>query len=186
MVVLVILLVVLAVVAFFLLRSIGVIGGSQVDVPDVVGQTVAAATSTLQGDGLTVGSTPTELSSQAQGTVVSTDPAGGHEGRQEQHGQPDVSAGSGVIGAQCGRRPADPGHQPAAAGRACSQTVSYVTSTKPVGNGAGPEPGRPPAGQARHSVVKLTVSGTQTLTTVPSVVGFSPAAAGEHAAAATT
>ena len=52
---LVVLLVALAVIAFFLLRSVT---GGNVSVPDVVDQPAAAATQTLQNDGLTVGSPP--------------------------------------------------------------------------------------------------------------------------------
>jgi len=49
--ILVALLVVLAVIAFFLIRA----NSNNVSVPNVVGQSVASATSTLKADGLVVG-----------------------------------------------------------------------------------------------------------------------------------
>ena len=74
---LVVLLVALAVIAFFLLRSVGVFGGN-VSVPDVAKQTVAEATQTLQNANLTVGTkTPQSNSSVPAGEVVSTDPKAG-------------------------------------------------------------------------------------------------------------
>ena len=45
--------------------------------PDVVGQTVASASSTLLSDNLVIGSTTLVYSSKASGTVVKTDPASG-------------------------------------------------------------------------------------------------------------
>ena len=69
---LVVLLVALAVIAFFLLRS--VLGGN-VTVPDVTNQSVAAATQTLQNDHLTVGTQSKQASTTiASGNVISTDP----------------------------------------------------------------------------------------------------------------
>src|SRR5271168_1354290 len=74
---LVVLLVALAVIAFFLLRSVGVFGGN-VSVPDVAKQTVAEATQTLQNANLTVGTkTAQSNSSVPAGEVVSTDPKAG-------------------------------------------------------------------------------------------------------------
>ncbi|MHB1584286.1 MAG: Stk1 family PASTA domain-containing Ser/Thr kinase [Acidimicrobiales bacterium] len=71
------LLVVLALVAFFLLRSLGYLGGGSFAMPDVVGDTQGTAVSTLQAKGLHVG-TPTQVtSSRTKGTVISTDPSAG-------------------------------------------------------------------------------------------------------------
>ena len=73
-IVLVILLVLLAVVGFLLARQLGYLGGSAtVSVPDVVGQPVATATSTLQSDGFVVKDV-SEVSTETPGTVLSTDP----------------------------------------------------------------------------------------------------------------
>ena len=72
------LLVVLAVVAFFLLRSFGVIGGDgSFSMPDVVGQPLAAATTTLHQDGLTTTTTAQQPSDKAVGTVLASTPAKG-------------------------------------------------------------------------------------------------------------
>ncbi len=50
---------------------------STVTMPDVVGQTVSAASSTLLSDNLVIGTTTLVYSSKASGTVVKTDPASG-------------------------------------------------------------------------------------------------------------
>ena len=53
-------------------------GSSSVSsMPDVVGQSVSAATSTLRADGLVIGTTTLVASKQPSGTVVSTDPPAG-------------------------------------------------------------------------------------------------------------
>ena len=73
---LVLLLVALAVIAFFLLRSVGLFG-SNVTVPNVVGQSTSTATQTLQNDHLTVGGTTFKTSNTAKGLVLSSDPKAG-------------------------------------------------------------------------------------------------------------
>src|SRR5580698_3384570 len=73
---LVVLLVALAIIAYFLLRSVGVFG-SNVTVPDVVGFTAGQATQTLHDDHLTVGSNTIRTSSTTKGDVLSTDPKAG-------------------------------------------------------------------------------------------------------------
>jgi len=52
-------------------------GKNVTSMPDVVGQSVSQATSTLRGDGLIIGSTQLVSSTQPNGTVVSTDPKSG-------------------------------------------------------------------------------------------------------------
>ena len=73
---LVVLLVALAVIAYFLLRSLGVFG-SNVTVPNVVGLTAGQATQTLHNDNLTVGSSTVRTSTTTKGNVLSTDPKAG-------------------------------------------------------------------------------------------------------------
>ena len=73
---LVVLLVALAVIAYFLLRSVGVFG-SNVTVPNVVGLTAGQATQALHDDNLTVGSSTVKTSSTTKGNVLSTDPKAG-------------------------------------------------------------------------------------------------------------
>jgi len=175
-IVLVTLLVVLAVIAYFLLRSLGVIGGTKVDVPSVVGQTVAAATSTLQGDGLTVGRSTTVLSSQTLGTVIATNPLAGSKVDSNTAVNLTVSDGPGVsvpnvVGDQLTQATVKLQQDN------LNQKVTSVTSTKPVGTVLSQSPAALKLVKP-NTTVDLTVSGTQTLTSVPSVVGFSPAAAG--------
>jgi beta-lactam-binding protein with PASTA domain/tRNA A-37 threonylcarbamoyl transferase component Bud32 len=68
-----ILLVALAVVAVLLTRTLA--GGF--DMPNIVGKTVAVATTELQGKGLLVGSETPQKSNDAPGIVLSTNPAAG-------------------------------------------------------------------------------------------------------------
>ncbi len=74
---LVVLLLLLAGAGVLLARNLGYLGGSaSFNLPSVVGQQQAVATATLTGDGLHVSSTK-QVSSDAPGTVISTNPAGG-------------------------------------------------------------------------------------------------------------
>ena len=122
---LVLLLVALAVIAYFLLRSLGVFGGN-VTVPDVVGLSASQATQTLQNDHLTVGSSTVRASNTTKGDVVSTDPKSGASRVQELRGEPRRERRSEHPHR---RRPdrhreaADPGHR-AAPGRRTSATRS--------------------------------------------------------------
>ena len=75
-IILAVLVVALLVAGFFLLRNLGYLGGSSsFNLPDVTGQPVAAATTTLQADGLVVQITH-QTSKVTPGTVLSTDPTG--------------------------------------------------------------------------------------------------------------
>jgi serine/threonine-protein kinase len=58
--------------AYFMLA-----GSNATSMPNVVGQSISQATSTLRGDGLVIGTTTQVQSSQAAGTVVSTNPTSG-------------------------------------------------------------------------------------------------------------
>jgi serine/threonine-protein kinase len=65
----------LVVAGFFLARNLGYLGGSaSFNLPDVSGQPVAQATTTLKNDGLVV-KVSDQSSTQPAGTVLSTDPA---------------------------------------------------------------------------------------------------------------
>ena len=163
-----------AVIAFFLFRSL--LGGN-VSVPDVVGKTDSQATQTLQGDNLTVGTTKSVASSTlAKGVVVSTEPKAGDVGVEEFRGRPGrerrpARRRAPVVGQQLTQADA------AADGAGLGYTVKYVSSNKPVGTVLAQDP----AGVRRcksTTKVQLTVSGTQTSVTVPSVLGQSPAVAG--------
>src|SRR5580704_3915570 len=175
---LVTLLVVLAVIAFFLLRSLGYIGGTQqVDVPNVVGQTQAVATSVLQRDGLVVGPVTTQINSQAAGIVLSTNPASGNKANKNSRVSLVVSAGPAVTVPNVVGKQLAAASQELQADKLRSNVVKYVSSNKPTGTVLTQSPVAPQMAKS-GTVVNLTVSGTQSTTQVPNVIGISPAAAG--------
>jgi beta-lactam-binding protein with PASTA domain/tRNA A-37 threonylcarbamoyl transferase component Bud32 len=175
---LVILLVALAVIAFFLLRSVGVFGGN-VTVPDVSNQSVAAATQTLQNDNLTVGTQSKQASTTiASGNVISTDPKVGASVAKNSTVDLVVSSGPPVTVTV----PDVTGKQLTVAigllqAENLQYTVHNVTSNQPVGTVLS---SNPKAGQKipQTEKVALTVSGTQSTASVPSVIGQSPSHAG--------
>jgi beta-lactam-binding protein with PASTA domain/tRNA A-37 threonylcarbamoyl transferase component Bud32 len=172
------LLVALAVIAFFLLRSLGVFG-SDVKVPDLVGLTTTAATQTLQNDNLSQGATTFRASNTARGLVLSTEPKAGTSVSKNTAVNLVVSDGPNVPTVQV---PSVVGEQLAPAiqklnAANLSSTVRYVTSSQPTGTVLSQTPA---GGSSVKATVKvqLTVSGTQTSVSVPSVLGQSPAVAG--------
>jgi beta-lactam-binding protein with PASTA domain/tRNA A-37 threonylcarbamoyl transferase component Bud32 len=171
-------LIVLAVIAFFLVRALT--ATQHVTVPSVTGQTVQLATQTLQNDNLAVGNTSSKTSpSVAKGAVISSDPAAGT--KVDKNSQVDlvVSAGPTVVTVTV---PPVVGQQFTAATQAITNAgltykANYVTSTKPSGTVLKQNP----AGGASvpsTKVVKLTVSSSQSSVSVPNVVGFSQTSAG--------
>jgi eukaryotic-like serine/threonine-protein kinase len=175
--ILVTLLVVLAVIAFFLLKSIGVIGGTNVDVPNVVGQSQGVATTTLQHAGLDVGPVSTAISSDPVGNVVATDPAAGVSAAKDSHVKLVVSAGPAVTVPNVVGQQLAQANQTLQADKLRSNVVKYVSSDKPSGTVLTQDPVAPQMVKS-GTVVNMTVSGTQSSTLVPNVVGASPAAAG--------
>jgi beta-lactam-binding protein with PASTA domain/tRNA A-37 threonylcarbamoyl transferase component Bud32 len=173
--ILVALLVVLAVIAFFLIRSIS--NTPQVDVPNVVGQTQAVATTTLQNGGLAVGPVTTQISTQADGIVLSTNPASGQKADKNSHVALVVSAGPAVTVPNVVGKQLAQANQDLQQAKLRSTVTSYVASNKPSGTVLTQSPVSPQKVKS-GTLVKLTVSGTQSSTNVPSVVGISPAAAG--------
>jgi serine/threonine-protein kinase len=173
---LVTLLVVLAVIAFFLVRALD--NTQHVAVPSVVGQTVSAATQTLRSENLSVGSTSSQTSSLAKGEVISTDPKAGVKVAKNSHVDLVVSAGTPTMVTV----PPVVGQQLNAAvelltNAGLSFKPSYVTSNKAPGTVLTQDPA---AGASVRSttVVKLTVSNSNSTIGVPSVVGFSQTSAG--------
>jgi eukaryotic-like serine/threonine-protein kinase len=174
---LVTLLVVLAVIAFFLVRSLD--NSQHVTVPSVAGQTVSAATQTLQSQNLSVGSTSSQNSSStAKGEVISTDPKAGAKVSKNSHVNLVVSAGAPTL------VPVPPvvGQQLNAAvelltNAGLSFKPKYVTSNKAPGTVLTQDPA---AGTSVKSstVVQLTVSSSSSSISVPNVVGFSQTNAG--------
>jgi serine/threonine-protein kinase len=175
---LVVLLAALAVIAFFLLRSVGVFGGN-VTVPNVVGLTASQATQTLHNDNLTVGTSTVRASSTTKGEVLSTDPKSGASVSKNSAVNLVVSGGPNIPTVEV----------PTVTGKQLTQaiallqtanlgyTIHNVTSNQPVGTVLSQDPAGGTKTLETHKVT-LTVSGTQSTVAVPSVVGQSPARAG--------
>ena len=171
---LILLLVALGIIAFFLLRSLG-----DVTVPNVVGETQSAATTQLQNAHLSVGSVTDRAAPQAKGLVLSTDPKAGTSVSKNSNVNLVVSAGPNVptvsVPSVKGMPLAQALQLLQAAG--LQSTTKYVPSNQPVGTVLDQNPAGGTQVKATTKV-QLTVSGTQTTTQVPSVVGTSPASAG--------
>ena len=177
-IVLVVLLVALAIIAFFLLRSVGVFGGN-VTVPNVVGLTASQATQTLHNDNLTVGTSTVRASSTTKGEVLSTDPKSGASVSKNSAVNLVVSGGPNIPTVEV----------PTVTGKQLTQaiallqaanlgyTIHNVTSNQSVGTVLSQDPAGGTKTLETHKVT-LTVSGTQSTVAVPSVVGQSPARAG--------
>jgi serine/threonine-protein kinase len=173
---LIVLLAALAVIGFFLARSI--LGGN-VTVPNVVGVPVAQATQTLEANNLTVGNKTEVANAAASGTVIATDPKAGATVSKNSSVTLTVSAGPNVPIVQV---PTVKGQQLAQAiqqldAAHLGYTVQYVNNNQPQGTVIDQNP----AGGAHVKAtvkIALTVVGTQTSVSVPSVLGLSPAAAG--------
>jgi eukaryotic-like serine/threonine-protein kinase len=178
-VILVVLLLALAVIAFFVLKSVGAFGGNSVSVPDVVGQTVQAATQTLKSDGLNVSGTTDKTNTATKGTVLSTDPGSGSSVAKNSKVALVVSAGPVINYVQV---PSVVGDQLTQATQMLSlvnlaYTINYVTNSKPAGTVLSQTP---VGGQRVSSTTKvvLTVVNQQSSTNVPSVLGQTAASAG--------
>jgi serine/threonine-protein kinase len=177
-IVLVVLLVALAVIAFFLLRSVGAFG-SNVNVPNVVGLSASQATQTLHDDHLTVGSSTTRASTTTKGNVLSTDPKAGASVAKNSAVNLVVSGGPNIPTVSVPSVQGKPLTQAIQLLQAANlgYTIKSVNSTQPQGTVLSQDP----AGGTKileTRKVLLTVSGTQTSVSTPSVVGQSPANAG--------
>src|SRR6516165_5658522 len=159
-IVLIALLVLLGVIAFFLLRS--VLGGN-VTVPNVVGETQAVATQTLQNDNLTVGTVTHRESNSASGTVLSTNPAAGTSVGKNSAVHLVVSSGPNIPTVQVPNVTGEqlaPAIQKLAAAN-LTYHVTYQASNQPVGVVLSQNPTGGSSIKA-NVPVQLTVSGTQT------------------------
>ncbi len=178
-VVLALLIILLLVAGYFLGRNLGYFGGApSFDLPSVVGQPVAAATTKLQADGLKV-ATVDQQSTDAAGTVISTNPA---PNSLVQKGStvtlrvakappvPKVAVPSGITNTS----------QTNAESilRAAGLTATIVNKTNDAQAGtvlsANPPPG---SNVPQGSSVTLTVSSGPANVPVPSVAGLSQTAA---------
>jgi eukaryotic-like serine/threonine-protein kinase len=181
---LILLLIALGVIAYFLFSSLN----NDVTVPNVVGQTTAAATRTLQDDGLTV-ALPTRNQTSASvpaGHVISTDPAAGSSVSKNSAIHLVVSTGPNIPTVQV---PALTNQQLAAAVQKLNSTnppltykVKYTPSNQPNGWVLSQDPAAGATIKANVPVT-LTVS-NQTVVSVPSVLGQTPTAAGASLARA--
>ena len=174
---LVVLLVALAIIAFFLLRSVGVFG-SNVTVPNVVGLSASQATQTLRNDHLTVGSSTTQSSRATKGNVLSTNPKAGASVAKNSAVNLVVSGGPNIPTVVV---PSVQGKQLTQAIQALQAanlgyTIKNVSSNQPEGTVLNQNPA---AGTKilETRKVQLTVS-MQTSVSTPSVIGHSPASAG--------
>ncbi|HEY1831314.1 MAG TPA: Stk1 family PASTA domain-containing Ser/Thr kinase [Acidimicrobiales bacterium] len=180
--VLAVLLVALAVIAYFLLRSVGAFGGSNVTVPNVAGDTVQAATSVLTSNHLAVDRTTThKISTTTAGLVLSTNPKVGSSVAKNSKVQLVVSSGPTItyvtVPSVINEQYTQATETLSSPGVNLSYKTSYITSSSPAGTVLK----QTPAGGTKvksTTIVQLTVSAQQTTASVPSVLGQSPAAAG--------
>jgi eukaryotic-like serine/threonine-protein kinase len=173
-------LIVLAVIAFFLVKALTTT--QQVTVPRVAGQTLQVATQTLKNDNLNVGATSSKKSANVvKGEVISSAPVAGT--KVAKNGRVDlvISAGPTVVKVNV---PSVLGQQFTAATAAItnaglSYKANYVTSTKPPGTVLKQNPA---GGTSVPSttIVKLTVVESQSSAQVPNVVGLSQTSAGSQ------
>ena len=181
---LVLLLIALGVIAYFLFSSLN----GNVTVPDVVGQTTAAATQSLQSDGLTVGlpSQSEASATVAAGHVISTVPKAGTSVSKNSTVHLIVSAGPNIPTVQV---PAVTNEQLSAAIQKLTASnppltykVKYAPSNQPNGWVLSQDPA---AGATIKANVPITLTvSNQTVVSVPSVLGQSPTAAGASLARA--
>jgi serine/threonine-protein kinase len=179
-IILAILLVALLVAGYLLARNLGYLGGAaSFNLPNVTSQPVAQATTTLKNDGLAVKLTD-QVSSDAVGTVISTDPPPNSLVKKGQTVTlavavpapvTKVAVPSGLVGVSLASAEASlkgQGLQYAVAYKNSSSVQSgYVISTDPT---AGTK-------VAQGSSVALTVSSGQANVTVPSLIGLTQGAA---------
>ena len=176
---LVAMLIALAVVVFFLGKSLGY-WGNTFALPNVVGEKVATATSTLQQKGLVVGPNRTVTSSKPTGTVLSTNPDAGAQVKSGSRVTLTVSVGKAATYVSV----------PDTTGLTLTDAEAELQSDNLVAKihlvpSQQPEStvisSDPPAG-ARvvvGSTVTLTVSQPAATVPVPNVVGQSQAQAGQ-------
>jgi len=172
------LLVVLGLVVYFVLQSLGYIGTSKFTMPTVRGDTVAAAEGTLRAEGLVVSVVTHRTSTTVPKThVIATVPGAGTKAHKGERVEIVASKG----GVPRVTLPTVKGEQYSHAYQKLTTlglrpTEHLVASTKPSGTVLGETP---PSGTRvkKGALVYLTVS-TRNSVVVPNVVGESTAAAG--------
>ena len=175
------LLVALAVLLFFVGRSLGWWDSAKtLTVPaDVVGKPVDAATAELHQRGFSHVTTQPQVSSQVpSGDVINTNPPPGSSLRSDKNLTLLVSSGPVQV------KVPDVTNQPVAAATAALQAAGFKVTTTPATSATVPQGSvistspAPGASAAQGSVVKLVVSSGKQQVTIPSLVGQSPSAAG--------
>jgi beta-lactam-binding protein with PASTA domain/tRNA A-37 threonylcarbamoyl transferase component Bud32 len=180
-VLLIVLLLALGGIAYGILAATGVLGGS-VKVPTLSGQTVSSATSMLQSDNLKLGNVTHRTSpTVATGLVISSNPGAGASVSKNSSVNLVVSTGPVIVFVQVPSVVGDSFTQATQAlgapGVNLAYRTTFVTSSKPAGTVLKQDP----AGGTRvksTTTVQLTVVSQQNVTSVPSVLGNTPAAAG--------
>ncbi len=181
-IILVALLVVLAVVGFFLARQLGYLGGSSsFSMPSVVGLQVGPATAKLTADGLKVTDTSQQTADYAVGTVLNSDPA---KDTLVKKGDtvtltvaaapvvPKTTVPDGITNVPVGTA------ESVLAGAGLQATTKYQTATASAGQVISASPS---SGQSinKGGTVTLTVSSGPATVTVPSLAGLTQTAAGQ-------
>jgi serine/threonine-protein kinase len=174
-IILAILLILLIVAGYFLGRNLGYFGGSSsFNLQSVVGEPVATATTKLKNDGLVV-DPKTEVSNDAPGTVISTDPSPGALVRKGQTVTLEVAVAAAVtkVAVPSGLAGLTQSQaQSVLQGKGLAYTVVYRTSTsvqKGIVISTEPTSGTM---VAQGSSVTLTVSSGQANVPVPSLIGL--------------
>ena len=109
--------------------------------------------------------------------MLSTNPASGNKANKNSRVSLVVSAGPAVTVPNVVGKQLAAASQELQADKLRSNVVKYVASNKPTGTVLTQTPVAPQMVKS-GTVVNLTVSGTQSVTQVPNVIGISPAAAG--------
>jgi eukaryotic-like serine/threonine-protein kinase len=178
------LLVVLGVIIYFVLHSLGYIGGaSTFAMPTVRGQPVATATSTLTAKGLVPSETTRPSTSVAKTDVISTAPGSGAKVSKGTHVTVVVSSGQvAKVTVPTLKTQNVATAQSTLHREGLNYSTSTQASTKPTGTVLSQSPA---AGKQvkKGTTVNLVVS-TQTTVVVPSVLGDSQTAAGSQLGAA--
>jgi len=175
-IILAILVLLLLVAGYFLLRNLGYLGGSaSFNLPEVTGQPVGQATTKLTQDGLVVKNTA-QISTDAPGTVISTNPAGGALVKKGDTVTLTVAAVAKVAVPQGITNTTLSNAQSILTAAGLTSTVNNVSNNAAQGTvlNASPQSGTQ---VAKGSSVTLTVSSGPSDVRVPSLLGLSQVAA---------
>jgi serine/threonine-protein kinase len=175
-IILAILVLLLLVAGYFLLRNLGYLGGSaSFNLPEVTGQPVGQATTKLTQDGLVVKNTA-QISTDAPGTVISSNPAGGALVKKGDTVTLTVAAVAKVAVPQGITNTTLSNAQSILTAAGLTSTVNNVSNNAAQGTvlNASPQSGTQ---VAKGSSVTLTVSSGPSNVRVPSLIGLSQVAA---------